>query len=206
MVRFHIKYGGVDQERPQDHTEVGLPASMLSLACCYISISREIQVIWLFVTTPETPALCCASSVNGVIPGCLSKKKLDHQWLQSWMVRDDLTTRAAAGRRADAPLIVVSGRHERPSCWHSRPCWTAGHCTLCWWNPCVDPDVLNVREYSLRSVGKAGGVNAGRRGPFEKKFWVNVTFQRPSEFQWRSGIFLFSGCTRLFCLQWSEKG
>lgn len=56
---------------------------------------------------------------------------------QSWMVRDDLAavlrtaTRAAAGRRADAPSVVVSGRHERPPCWDSCHCWSVGRCTLC---------------------------------------------------------------------------
>lgn len=42
----------------------------------------------------------------------------------------------------------------------------------------MDPDVLNVREYSLRSVGEAGGANVRQRGPFEKKFWVNVCHKR----------------------------
>lgn len=93
MVRFPIKCGGVDQERTQDHEEVGLPASMLPVACCYITISQETQVIGLFVTTPKTPALCCASSVSGVIPvGLLIKEEAGLPGAAVLDVRDDFTT------------------------------------------------------------------------------------------------------------------
>lgn len=39
------------------------------------------------------------------------------------------------------------------------------------------------RSTQFNSVGEAGGVNARRRGPFENKFWVNVTLQGPRGFQ-----------------------
>lgn len=56
---------------------------------------------------------------------------------ESWMVRDDLAAvlrtaaRAAAGRRADAPSVVVSGCHERTACWNSCHSAVVGRCKLC---------------------------------------------------------------------------
>lgn len=56
---------------------------------------------------------------------------------ESWMVRDDLSavlrtaTRAAAGRRADAPSVVVSGRHKRTACWNSCHSTVVGGSVLC---------------------------------------------------------------------------
>lgn len=37
----------------------------------------------------------------------------------------------------------------------------------------------------VNSLGEAGGENARRRGPFENKFWVNITLQRPKGFRFR---------------------
>ena len=104
---------------------------------------------------------------------------------ESWVMRDDLSAvlrtaaRAAAGRRADAPSVVVSGCHKRTARWNGCHSSVVGRCWLCLMETFPGADEPDAwPQQRVKSVRGWGRRRYRRRGPSEEEFSENVPGRR----------------------------